>query len=138
MEAANVYLLFDGKCRDAISFYGSCFQSEPNFTRFSDGPPEIADQAAAAPDRILHAELRSGPVVLMASDMMPGMPFYQGNNFSISIACDSNEEMDRLFLDLGQNGTVTMPLQDAFWGARFGMLIDQFGISWMLSFRKTS
>ncbi len=135
MRAANTYLFFEGNCRDAMAFYGKCMQAEPNFTPFSAGPPEMAAIARSAPDRILHAELASGPVVLMASDTMPGMPFRQGNNFSISINCETQAEMERLFAALGENGKVTMALHDAFWGGRFGMLTDQFGIGWMLSFR---
>ena len=91
--------------------------------------------AKATPDRILHAELHSGPVVLMASDTMPGMPFHRGSNFHISITCDSLAEMERMFAALSAGGTVTMAMHDAFWGGRFGMLTDQFGIGWMLSFR---
>jgi len=138
MKQANTYLNFDGNCREAMTFYGKCLQAEPNFTPFSACPPEMAAIAKAAPDRILHTELASGPVVLMASDILPGMPFQQGNNFSISINCESQPEMERLFTALSESGKVTMPLHDAFWGGRFGMLTDQFGISWMLHFRSAS
>ena len=138
MKQANTYLNFDGNCREAMTFYGKCLQAEPNFTSFSEGPPEIAALTKTAPDRILHAELASGSVVLMASDTVPGMPFQQGNNFSISISCESQPEMERLFASLSERGKATMPLHDAFWGGRFGMLTDQFGISWMLSFRPSS
>lgn len=135
MQATNIYLNFDGNCREAMTFYGKCLQTEPNFTPFSAGPPELAAAAKAAPDRILHAELMSGPLVLMASDTLPGMTFRQGNNFSISISAESRAEMERLFAALGENGKVTMPMHDAFWGGHFGMLTDQFGIGWTLSFR---
>jgi PhnB protein len=136
MEATNIYLTFDGNCREAITFYGKCLAAQPDFTPFSAGPPDMAASAKTAPERILHAELKSGPMVLMASDSIPGMSFRQGNNFSISISCESEAEMDRLFAALGQNGTVTMPVHDAFWGGRFGMLTDRFGIGWMLSYRE--
>ncbi|MBV8274882.1 MAG: VOC family protein [Verrucomicrobia bacterium] len=91
-----------------------------------------------APGRIPHAELASGPAVLMASDTLPGMAFQQGNNFSICLDCESQAEMEKVFNALRENGQVTMPLHDAFWGGRFGMLTDQFGISWMFSFRAGS
>ncbi len=65
---------------------------------------------------------------------MPGMPFRQGNNFSVTVSCESLQEIERLFAALGEKGKVTMPLQDVFWGARFGMLTDQFGINWMFNF----
>jgi len=64
------------------------------------------------------------------------MPFKQGNNFSICINCESLQELERLFTALGERGKVTMPLQDRFWGARFGMLTDQFGINWMFNFEQ--
>jgi PhnB protein len=110
-------------------------EAEPNLTPFSAGPPEMPPAAKTAPDRILHAELKKGPVTLMASDTVPGMPFRLGNNFSIAIACESQAEMDRLFAAFGEAGHITMPIHDAFWGGRFGMLTDQFGIAWMFSFR---
>jgi PhnB protein len=135
MTASNVYLNFDGNCREAMAFYGKCFETEPGFTPFSAGPPEMLEAAKSVPDRILHSELHSGPMVLMASDTLPGMPFQQGNDFSISISCGSLAEMERLFAALGENGKVIMPMHDAFWGGRFGMLTDQFGVRWMLSFR---
>lgn len=129
MKATNIYLHFDGKCRDAMTFYGTCLGGEPNFTPFAAGPNEKAS------DRIMHAELHSGPVVLMAADLAQGTPFYPGNNFSISITCESTEEMERIFSALSESGRIIMAPHDAFWGGRFGMLTDQFGISWMLSFR---
>jgi PhnB protein len=138
VKGANIYLNFDGNCREAMTFYGECLQADPNFTPFSAGPPEMPAVAKTAPDRILHAELASGPVVLMASDILPGIPFQQGNNFSICIDCETEPEMERLFAALSENGKVTMPLHDAFWGGRFGMLTDQFGISWMFSLRAPS
>jgi PhnB protein len=88
---------------------------------------------ADAGDRTMHARLVKGKGTIMASDNMPGMPFAQGNNFSISIDCDTTEEIDKLFNAFGENGKVTMPLQKTFWAARFGMLTDQFGINWMFN-----
>jgi PhnB protein len=83
----------------------------------------------------MHAKLTKGPLpVLMASDTIPGMPFQEGNNFTVSTNCESLQETERLFAALGENGKVTMPLQSTFWAARFGMLTDQFGVNWMLNF----
>ena len=131
MKAANTYLTFDGDCKDAMTFYGKCLGAEPNLTSFSAGPPEMAAMVKDLPDRILHAEVASGAVVLMASDSMPGSPFVKGTNFSISLSCESQAEMERIFTALSEGGQVTMPMDDVFWGGRFGMLTDRFGISWM-------
>jgi PhnB protein len=138
VKGTTTYLNFDGNCREAMTFYGRCVEAEPNFTPFSAGPPEISDMAKGALDRILHSELSAGPVTLMACDTLPGMPFHQGNNFSICLECESQIEMERVFTALGENGEITMPMHEAFWGGRFGMLTDQFGISWMFSFRAAS
>ena len=81
----------------------------------------------------MHARLSRGAPILMASDTPPGESL-QGNNFSVSIDCESLDEMERYFKALSQGGQVRLPLGDMFWGARFGMLTDQFGIQWMFNY----
>ena len=138
MKGIHVYLNFDGNCREAMKFYEKCLGGELFIMPFSEGPKQFgfSDFPKEAHDRIMHASLTKGSVILMASDTMPGMPFQQGNNFAVSINCESLQEIQRLFGALGEKGKVTMPLQDAFWGSHFGMLTDQFGINWMFSFEK--
>jgi PhnB protein len=135
VKGAIAYLNFDRTCREAMTFYGKCLQADPNFTPFSAGPSELPAVVKTAPDRILHAELTSGPVVLMASDILPGMHFQRGNNFSICIDCETRAEMERLFAALSENGEVTIPLHDAYWGGRRGMPTDQFGIGLVFAHR---
>jgi PhnB protein len=130
MKGTNTYLIFDGDCREAMTFYQKCLEADLHMMPFSEGPGNIP---ADAKDRIMHARLTKGSAVLMASDNMHG-PLRQGNNFSIAIDCDSRQEIEKLFAAFGEKGTVTMPLQDQFWGAHFGMLTDQFGINWMFNF----
>ncbi|HZT30664.1 MAG TPA: VOC family protein [Bryobacteraceae bacterium] len=134
MRGAVTYLNFDGNCRQAMQFYGKCLGAELQLMTFAEGPASLPKEAKEAKDRILHARLTKGSVCLMASDTLPGMPFQQGNNFSIALECESLEEIEKLFTAVGESGTIVMPLHDAFWGARFGMLKDQFGIHWMFSF----
>ena len=81
----------------------------------------------------MHALLKKGDSCIMASDPMPGMPVHQGSNFFININCDTRDEQDTYWNALSAGGTVTMPLADQFWGARFGMLTDKFGIGWMFN-----
>lgn len=131
MKELTTYLTFDGNCRDAMEFYKKCLDAQLYLMPFSEAPGEVPE---GAKDRIIHAKLTKGAAVLMASDTMPGMPFQQGNNFSVSVSCESLQEIERLFTAIGVNGKVTMQLQDTFWGARFGMLTDQFGIHWMFNF----
>ena len=130
MRAVNPYLNFDGETREAMTFYAKCLDSELDIQSFKDagmpGPP-------GSEDRIIHARLHKGSVVIMASDTMPGMDFTKGNNYWINIECDDNDEQDRVFKALGEGGTVLMELENQFWGSRFGMLKDKFGMGWMLN-----
>jgi PhnB protein len=134
VKQVNTYLMFDGNCREAMQFYSKCLGAELDLMSFADA--KAFDYPAEARDRVIHAKLTKETVFLMASDTMPEMPWLQGTNFSVSIDCESAAEIERLFSALGENGTVTMPLSDAFWGARFGMLKDQFGINWMFNWDK--
>lgn len=133
MKQINCYLTFDGDCREAMTFYARCLEGSLNMKSFGDIPhcPEGSEK------RVMHAHLAKGEGVLMASDSMPGQPPVKGDNFSISIATETVEETDRIFTALSEGGTVTMPLQDMFWGAYFGMVKDRFGIHWMLNCERT-
>jgi PhnB protein len=133
MKEMITYLNFNGNCRNAMKFYERCLGGELQMMPFSEVP---GDHPPEAKDRIIHARLTNGSAVLMASDTMPGMAFQQGTNFAICVNCQTQAELERFFTALGDKGKVTMPLQDTFWGARFGMLTDQFGINWMFNFEK--
>ena len=69
----------------------------------------------------------------MASDSMPDQEVNQGNNIHISIASPSLEEAERFFNNLAQGGNVILPFSEQFWEAKFGMLIDKFGVNWMVN-----
>ncbi len=133
MKQLNTYLMFDGNCREAMKFYEKCLGGELHLVKFSETPGDAPKEGG---DRIMHARLAKGAAVLMASDTMPGMPLQRGNNFSIAVDCESVEETDKLFNALAEKGKITMPPQETFWAARFGMLMDQFGINWMLNFER--
>ena len=130
MKSFITYLNFDGNARDAMTFYQKCFGAELEVQTFKDAK---FDAPKGAENRVMHARLSKGNAVLMASDTPPGTPYKQGNNFSVTADCDSVPEAEKLFKALGDDGKVTMPLQDTFWGARFGMLTDKFGVSWMIN-----
>jgi PhnB protein len=136
MKATITYLNFDGNCRAAMEFYAKALGAELTIMPFSDMPGD-AFKAEGAKDRIMHARLMKKGLpyaILMASDIMPGMPYQQGTNFSVSVGCDSLDEIKSLFAAMSEGGAVTMPLQDQFWGAHFGMVKDQFGVHWMFDY----
>jgi PhnB protein len=53
--------------------------------------------------------------------------------FSLSLHINSTTEAERIFHLLAKDGTVVMPLEKTFWAARFGMLIDRFGMPWVIN-----
>lgn len=128
----NPYLTFDGNGREAMTFYQRCLGGELNVMTFGDNPG--GGVPPGAEDRVMHATLVSGNLRLMASDSMPGQPVRGGDSIHLSLNLSSREEIDRLFVALGEGGTVTMPLDDQPWGGRFGMLVDRFGMPWMFHF----
>ena len=133
MKQVNAYLNSDGNCRQAMKFYEECLGAELELATFGQMPGNTPKEAQ---DRIMHARLSNGYTLLMASDSMPGMPHNPGSNISIAIQCDSLREIERMFTALSENGSVTMPLAETPWAARFGMLRDQLGIHWMLNLYK--
>jgi PhnB protein len=141
MTTVNVYLNFDGNCEEAFNFYKSVFGGDFQYVgRFNEMPAEDAKNLREEDmDRIMHISLPiSKETVLMGSDTGGewAADYKQGNNFSISIGTSTKEEADRLFNGLSAGGTITMPLDKTFWGDYFGMFIDKFGVSWMLSFNE--
>ena len=142
MASANVYLNFNGNCEEAFNFYKSVFGGEfPYIGRFSDMPPG-EDGGKMSPEdgnRIMHVSLPVGHgTMLMGSDTGGEWAQYykQGNNFSVSLSAESQEEADRLFNGLSADGKVTMPMNKTFWGDYFGMFEDKFGINWMVSYNE--
>lgn len=140
MATTNTYLNFNGNCEEAFTFYKSVFGGEFNYIgRFNEMPPQEGNQMPVEEgNKIMHVSLPIGTSILMGSDTGGewASSFIQGNNFSVSITADSKEEADRLFNGLAAGGNITMPLNETFWGDYFGMLVDQFGINWMMSFNK--
>ncbi len=137
MKAINITLLFDGKTEAAFNFYKTVFDTEySNIQRMKDmpdAPPMSAEEA----EKILHAALPIGSAVLMGMDMPEGRgEVMAGNSFMITIDTSSEEETIKLFDRLAVGGSVMMPVDHQFWGSFFGMLTDQFGIQWMLSYVK--
>ncbi|MFL9483664.1 SRPBCC domain-containing protein [Chitinophagaceae bacterium LWZ2-11] len=134
------YLNFNGKTEEAFNFYKEVFKAEftgVGLRRFGDIalPTEIPPLSEADKKLIIHAELTiMGGYVLMATDAPESMGFKLdlGNNMHINLEPETREETERLFKELSAGGSITMPLEDMFWGAYFASFTDKFGINWML------
>lgn len=140
MKSFSSYLIFEGKCRQAMEFYQKCLGGKLLLMPYSQMPQPKEGGCAEFPEKckdwIMHARLSNAAGVLMASDTRPDLPVQQGNNFFISIHCEDIAETERLFKALSENGSVEMPLQETFFATRFAMLKDQFGVKWMLNVEK--
>ena len=132
MIKLNPYLNFNGTAEKAIQLYQRALGAKvESIMRFGD----VKDMPAT-PDtknQIMHAMLQIGEGVLMISDCPPGEPVQLGNHVSVTLHFDDVTDMAKKFDALAAGGTVLQPLQDMFWGARFGMLTDAYGIPWMFN-----
>ena len=133
MEPIVPYLNFNGNGAEALAFYAKAFEGKILFQQtFGESP--MADQT---PDdfknKVMHATFQAGNLTFMISDCMPGQLVTGGTNMSLSLNFKTVADIDKTFAALSEGATITMPLQDTFWGAKFGMLTDKFGINWMFN-----
>lgn len=128
--------MFNGTCEEAINFYKDCLDGEIGFMgRFGDGPMETPESHK---NRVMHADLKFWGGSIFASDVMEEAAFTsnpEGANVHLSLTFDTVEHEESTFNKLKEGGTITMELQDTFWGDHFGMITDKYGMSWMFSHR---
>ena len=134
MTQINAYLNFNGKTREAMTFYQQCLGGELVMQKISESPMAAQMPSEMGP-KILHSSLTKENLVLMASDMM-GNAIINGNSISLCVNCSSSEEINDFFNNLSKDGKVHDPVQQSFWGATFGSLTDKFGITWMFNYSK--
>lgn len=126
------YFYFDGSAEEAINFYTKVFEAEiTGIMRFKEQPG--VDVPLEVAEKIMHAEIIIGGHSIYISDSDSELKI--GENVQVNINCDSEEEIRRFFDGLSEGAEITMPLGEQFWGALFGALTDQFGISWSLNFQ---
>jgi PhnB protein len=128
------YLFFEGRCEEALEFYGKALGAKVEMLmRYKDSPePPPPDKVPPnSDDKIMHAAFRVGETIVMASDgFCMGKPSFQG--FSLSITAQNEAEAQKFFGALADGGKVHMPLTKTFYSPSFGMVVDRFGLSWMV------
>ncbi len=133
----NPYLTFNGQCEAAFKFYEQCLGGKIVAMLPHAGTPAEEHVPAEWRNKIMHARLIVGDDVLMGSDAPPDR--YEGSKgFSVTLGVDDPAEAERVFNALAEKGTVQMPIQETFWAVRFGMLVDRFGIPWMINCEKAA
>ncbi|WP_432355914.1 VOC family protein [Sporosarcina sp. A2] len=131
----NVYVTFNGNCRQAVEFYADAFNTEnPQFMTFGESPqnPEYP-LPEEAKDFIMHTRLTIKNDVIMFSDTFPGSPVVAGNNISLAFVSDDTDELAVAFEKLKQGGHVSLELQETFFSKYYGKVKDQFGVEWQVS-----
>ncbi len=129
------YVFYNGRCEEALRFYGEKLDAEVVFQmRFKDAPPS-ADFTITpgTEDKIMHATFRIGSTELMASDGDCKSPNQPHSGFSLSLTADDAASGEKFFDALSDGGQVMMPWQPTFWTKGFGMVVDRFGIVWMVT-----
>jgi PhnB protein len=125
------YLTFEGRCDEALKFYQAAIGAEiVMLMRFKESP----DQSMITPEsaeKVMHASMRIGESMVMASDgRCTGQPSFSGVTLSLTVADDT--EAEQKFAALADGGQVTMPMTKTFFASKFGMLMDRFGVQWMV------
>jgi PhnB protein len=124
------YLMFDGNCREAMTFYQQVLGGKLDVMTYGQSDPKAP---AEDKDKVIHARLENGPTVIMASDQGKGYTVKDGDDVWLSLQCGPAKEVDELYAKLSAGGQTPQPPSDMFWGSRFGMLVDKFGVQWMVN-----
>jgi PhnB protein len=126
----NPYLSFRDNAREAMEFYQSALGGDLESNTFGEyGDPDAPEAAL-----IMHARLNTpAGFTLMGADTPPGMEHNPGSNITVSLSGDDADELRGYWDKLGEGATVTVPLEKQMWGDEFGMLVDRFGIGWMVN-----
>jgi PhnB protein len=133
MAKPQIYLMFNGNCREAFDFYSRALGGKIEFMQtFGEAPG--SEQHQAAKDQIMHVSMDVDGEKLMGSDAPGEFAVTIGNNFSISLNPSSEADAERVFNAISEGGKVTMPLGETFWAKKFGMCTDKFGVNWMVSY----
>jgi PhnB protein len=129
------YIFFYGRCEEALEFYKKVLGGTYEMMRMADAPKEMIEHVPADfRNKVMHASFTAPGVVFMASDGREAKTIDpDAGNISLALSAKDRAEGDRVFKALSEGGNVTMPLDDAFWGGRFGTFNDRFGIEWRVT-----
>ena len=133
----NPYLFFNGQCEAAFKFYEKLLGGKILAMMPHEGTPAANSVPVEWRSKIIHARMVVGDQILMGSDAPPDHQ-QKPQGFSVNIGVNDPAEAERIFHALVEGGTATMPIGETFWATRFGMLVDRFGIPWMINCEKAA
>jgi PhnB protein len=128
----NPHISFNGQCEAAFQFYERCLGGNI-LTMLTYGNSPMAEQVPLEfRGKIVHATLTVGDDVLYGADVVPEQ-YQPPRGFHLTIGIQNPGDAERIFQALSESGTVQMPLQKTFWAVLFGVVVDQYGISWEIN-----
>lgn len=134
MTQAIAYLAFNGNCAEAVRFYEAALRGKLEVLMSGADSPMAEHMPKEFAHRILHARLAlPGGGLLYAGDNPADMPYEGIRGVSIAVDYATVDEAQAVFDALAEGGTVTMPMQPAFWARRWGMVVDRFGTPWIVN-----
>ena len=128
------YLSFgDGKAREALEYYHSVFGGSLDINTFGE-QPDMPGNDPSLHDKVMHGQLTGdNDIHLMGADTAPGMGEPTASSTNVSLSGDDEGLLRGYWDALADGGSITMPLERAPWGDSFGMLVDRFGVPWMVN-----
>ncbi len=140
----HAYVFFQGNCQEALNFYAQALDGEiVEFHSYNENSEFAKSLPTEWHDKWMHASFKAGEIFFMAADVLPASAGeygaevnYPTSPITLSLNFTSEEQEIEVFNQLATDGNVTMPLTDTFWGAKFGMLTNKFGIKWMFNYDK--
>jgi PhnB protein len=128
-------LTFNGDCEAAFQFYEERLHGKTLFMMTYESTPMDLQAPADWRKKISHATFAFAGHMFSGSDALPGQ-YQKPQGFALQLNLSDPAEAERIFQALAENGTIQTPLQETFWALRFGVLIDQFGVPWLINCEK--
>jgi PhnB protein len=128
----NPYLYFNGQCEEAFQFYEKRLGGKITFMMTYEGSPMASQAPPGCAKKVLHAGLTLDGGILEGCDALPG-EYKKPQSFCVMLRPKDAAEADRIFGALAEGGTVQIPIAETFWALRFGMVVDQFGMPWLIN-----
>jgi Uncharacterized protein conserved in bacteria len=125
------YVHFAGNAEEALNFYKDILNGEiVMISRYGESPMPVDDDWK---NKLMHARLKFGNSVLYVSDGPKDYSVTRNQDIQLSVDVPDENKIEEIFNKMAEGGKITLPLADQFWGAKFGMLHDKFGVGWMFN-----
>ena len=132
MTKMNPHLHYNGTCLEALKFYEKCFDGKITFSMTWGESPAATQVSKDWGKKILHASLEFTGQMLTADDAPPGS-YSKPQGFEVLVSFTEMAQAEKVFKTLSEKGEVGMPFAKTFWAKGFGMVVDRFGIPWMIN-----